>query len=844
MRQCRARQPPGPPSDTAFWHRWLVVDGIFAFGWWNGLEGREGTEDGGAVPDGPGRPGRQPGKEDDANSSSQRRRPRQPRADAQEERNPSCTGDRHDVDDLLDGAACSSAGVSGGPAAGGGGQGGGDRQLARSGGSPDPGPGPGRDNPRDTRDEQSGGGGGGGGSDRDAGQQAGGSRGSRASRAAADCHIGADDDASGCERGRGPRRLSQRHGDLLNAVEARLGDHIYDVFPLYLRAVGIAVQMGRSVEDTRVLMARHLRAHGVSAGDAEPPSGPGPGPAWEIVRSPLGGRGVVATRDLQPGDLVLVDPPLTLGPRAASDPNTPAVCVGCLRPRAPARLRACPRGCRLPVCASGRGCEDAAGHQGECALLRRWGVRGDAAQWSEALLRGSAAVRCLALPPDQREILASMQSHHGRQHAFEVGLVLECLQDAPKPEEERFMRLACCVMDANAFRMTLPSVQDAAPDAAPAEAWGPGQGALRGLYPLGALLNHECTPNTRHSYDARGRMVVRAARPVARGEELTVTYSALLWGSPARRQHLLRTKHFLCTCARCKDPTVSGSASAVLRSCMCFIHTAVGETQIFEGGTCLAALPCPSRGSRGPGAQSCGGPVLPASPLSLTGPWRCRGCGLDVPAERATMLQSVLGGLLQTLYLDPTLPPQPDAILRFLEDNRHLLPASNHITVELKADVVWALGRRAGLAFPELSADQLHLKESLTRELLGVLQALRAGRCSLSGMLLYELHCTLAERCRRDSSLWPSLAAEAREAVQVAFEILGEDNAAPSDLADLLQRSMLSSREPASSVPDAQPAAAVVAVQVPVHDPAARARAGSTGAGSAAAPDPEAIACL
>lgn len=93
-----------------------------------------------------------------------------------------------------------------------------------------------------------------------------------------------------------------------------------------------------------------------------------------------------------------------------------------------------------------------------------------------------------------------------------------------------------------------------------APAAGPAVGVLRGLYPLGALLNHECTPNTRHSYDPRGRMLIRAARPVAAGEELTVTYSALLWGSPARRQHLLRTKHFLCGCSRCKDPTVRDSA--------------------------------------------------------------------------------------------------------------------------------------------------------------------------------------------------------------------------------------------------------------------------------------------
>ncbi|KAJ1523980.1 hypothetical protein ONE63_010526 [Megalurothrips usitatus] len=558
-------------------------------------------------------------------------------------------------------------------------------------------------------------------------------------------------------------------------------------------------------------MGRHLRDNG---------GPPHRDPPWEIVRSPLGGRGVVATRDLQPDDLVLVDPPLMLGPRAGTDPATPVVCVGCLRPCAPAELRACPRGCRLPVCASSRPrsppCEDGACHAGECGLLRRWGVRGDAGQWSDALLRAAAAVRCLALPPEQRQILASMQSHHGRQHAFEVGLLLESLEASPSPEEERFMRLACCVMDANAFRMTLPAAEDGDGDGgaagrqrADAETWGPLVGALRGLYPLGALLNHECTPNTRHSYDSRGRMVIRAARAVARGEELTVTYSALLWGSPARRQHLLRTKHFLCACARCKDPT--------------------------EGGTLLAALPCPAR--------PCAGPVLPASPLSLTGPWRCSGCGLHVPADRATLLQSVLGGLLRTLHRDPALPPAPDAVLRFLEDNRRLLPATNHITVELKADVVWALGRKPGLEFAGLTAEQLQLKESLIRELLAVLQALRAGRCSLSGMLLYELHCTLLERCRRDPGLWPSVAAEALESIEVAHGILGEDNAAPHDLAVLVrrarQRRAASSDHPGEASPRPPPASS------PASRPRRDSAADVTGGPPSAAPaPPEAIACL
>lgn len=170
------------------------------------------------------------------------------------------------------------------------------------------------------------------------------------------CHISAGDDAptsgSRCQSGqdgrqaRGVVRGVQRECDRLNAIEAKLGAAIQEHFDLYLRLIGITVKMGRSVEETRRLYGRHLRDQGIDGvhGDSTPP--------WEIIKSPLGGRGVVATRDLLPGDLVLVDAPLVLGPRAGCD-GAPPVCVGCHRPRPTSELRACPRGCRLPVCARG-----------------------------------------------------------------------------------------------------------------------------------------------------------------------------------------------------------------------------------------------------------------------------------------------------------------------------------------------------------------------------------------------------------------------------------------------------------------------------------------------------------
>lgn len=80
--------------------------------------------------------------------------------------------------------------------------------------------------------------------------------------------------------------------------------------------------------------------------------------------------------------------------------------------------------------------------------------------------------------------------------------------------------------------------------------------SLRGLYPLGALLNHCCVPNTRHYFNKNGFMIMRAAVPIAEGDELTMSYTDLLWDTTQRRKFLAISKHFECDCFRCSDPSV------------------------------------------------------------------------------------------------------------------------------------------------------------------------------------------------------------------------------------------------------------------------------------------------
>lgn len=104
------------------------------------------------------------------------------------------------------------------------------------------------------------------------------------------------------------------------------------------------------------------------------------------------------------------------------------------------------------------------------------------------------------------------------------------------------MRRVCAVLDTNSFE-TVAAVAG-------------GVTSLRGLYPMGALQNHSCAPNTRHYYDSEKKLYVVASIAVKKGEEITMTYTDLFWDTTLRRRHLAGTKHFFCRCKRCADSSV------------------------------------------------------------------------------------------------------------------------------------------------------------------------------------------------------------------------------------------------------------------------------------------------
>ena len=62
---------------------------------------------------------------------------------------------------------------------------------------------------------------------------------------------------------------------------------------------------------------------------------------------------------------------------------------------------------------------------------------------------------------------------------------------------------------------------------------------------------------------------VRAATKIAKGSEITTTYTLTMAGTMYRRRHLLDTKYFQCSCQRCVDPIELGSHFSTLLCPQC-----------------------------------------------------------------------------------------------------------------------------------------------------------------------------------------------------------------------------------------------------------------------------------
>nr|CAD7455694.1 unnamed protein product [Timema tahoe] len=397
-----------------------------------------------------------------------------------------------------------------------------------------------------------------------------------------------------------------------------------------------------------------------------------------------------------------------LGPKTATFP----LCLGCHR-RLPSNLEGyhvC-SGCNWPLC--GPQCEGLAPHQDECRLMRESGHRADipfeSPQKKEAVYCNITPLRCLLLRekhPDKFATLLNLQSHledlrdtslYNLFKTTMIGFLLDGLQ-LTDVDPEMILRM-CAILDTNAFDVRRKK----------------GEVNVRGVYPTGSFLSHDCTPNTKYTFvGPEFSLVLTATIPIRKGDIISTTYTRTLWGTLGRRANLRLARCFDCTCARCSDCT--------------------------ELGTHAGAISCAACKRSGRDSK-----VLSTNPLDSAAAWRCKSCPHSIPGR-----QMAWGNDAVRQEMEAVNKRRSEALEEFLEKYGGALHSTNSHILEMKYVLARLYGNEEGRVLSDLSDEHLERKIDLCHELLEVADALSPGMSRMRGVLLFELQAAMVVNTRRE----------------------------------------------------------------------------------------------
>ncbi|XP_065365041.1 SET domain-containing protein SmydA-8 isoform X1 [Calliphora vicina] len=405
-------------------------------------------------------------------------------------------------------------------------------------------------------------------------------------------------------------------------------------------------------------------------------------PAWQVLDSPISGRGIFARRDIAAGETILREHALLAGPTANLSSKLNTCCVCYCRLEGSDQEMMCKNGCTMPVCDN---CITSERHAMECHLFRKWRPK-DTTKVNRHSLRIVSVIRCFFLNELQRKLLYALQANPDKYYMIEIQRASECFEYFPKESDmlDYFYRTVCA-FNTNAFEGR--------------SCVGGHEVQVRALFPLAGLLNHQCTPNANHHFENGETIVITAARPIAQGEEIVSTYVKLLWSTLVRKTFLAMTKQFICTCKRCCDPT--------------------------ENGTYLSALFCRE--------QNCKGIVIPVQTKTMQPDWRCLKCENIFPHSKMARYQDFA---LNTINNRINVSSVSDMITFINDVCPRFCPSSNYVLLEAKLNVIWRMSK---VNPEEYTEEQLQCRDRYKEEILGLLEKLGAGDCTLRKLITEQI---------------------------------------------------------------------------------------------------------
>lgn len=448
------------------------------------------------------------------------------------------------------------------------------------------------------------------------------------------------------------------------------------------------------------------------------------------------GRHLVASCDISENSEIFNEHPLVFGPKffgSVDDlENAPLKCIGCFK-TITGQPVSCPR-CHWPACTpTCAGLENAKLHGLECSVL----ALGTRLHISEALanpnffrLESILPLKCLLMQlknPNKFNELMSMESHLEQLKGtelykeFDERIVqylnenfLECLKKYDDQSEKKvFANMEtkaslfklCGIIETNAICIRLDNEDE-----------------LNGIYKIGCLLEHSCTPNCYFSIDMKNgfKLKVRAGREIAKGEHISIMYTNCLWGTQQRQEHLRYTKCFTCRCARCTDPTELKTNFSSLK--------------------CLGAK------------DKCAGYHLPANPTDPQTEWVCSATDCEVRLSNHQVfefMQNVENDVEAILANEKATISEIESAVKKLSSFLH---PNHYHNFALRHKLVQLYGFQPNYEYFQLPMESLDEKISVCKDLLAVIKALDPNFIRLSvyaGTLALELYNTLRELKRR-----------------------------------------------------------------------------------------------
>ena len=433
---------------------------------------------------------------------------------------------------------------------------------------------------------------------------------------------------------------------------------------------------------------------------------------YRIAQSEDVGRHIVVTRKLEKGEVVFKDTPIVTGPSRESDP----CCVACYKPldletpclaaqndsgmevdSGPVPHVLCPK-CKWPLCSLE--CAESDIHKPECFYLTKSSCIINAID-SDSLYDVITVLRCLYLKDNNLRSWANLLT---LQEANPKELNPELADRAKKVTglicgtfklgEEFCKELVfdiCTRLDVNSFEIPL----------------GRTSATVQGIFTVACMVEHNCIPTGHRCFNSDMSITVRSAYGAEEGDAISICYTDSLWPTAARRENLIYSKDFLCTCDRCQDDT--------------------------ENETYMSAIRC----------IKCPGYFLAENPLDCTGKWLCNECGTAAPLGYSDMAYSKVGSAIAKIEEEGL---TPESCEKFLKNYSKVLHPNHAHMLDVKFSLLNLLGHSEGYAMSQLNEDQLTVKESLARTFLEIASKILPGISRLKGTALFELYLCMQQR--------------------------------------------------------------------------------------------------